>query len=208
MARLDLLRSLLRAGADRARDRIGDVAPLAGVQRVVSELRRQRLVIPERALTNFVAHAPDVRAATVTARHGAILVDVAFRDGETVACRFVPESARFAPRGAKELVFRVEPVEALRSARTREVAAVIAGAIAHTLWGIALGARASDDLSGAIVDRDGEDYVRVDLRTVPAVRKAQSKGPAAMILEMLELRAIECEDGEVALVVKLPSLRG
>jgi hypothetical protein len=208
MARLDLLRSLLRAGADRARDRIGDVAPLATVQRVVSELRRQRLVIHERALTNVVAHAPDVRAATVTARHGALLVDVAFRDGETVACRFVPESARFAPRGAKELVFRVEPVEALRSARTREVAGALAGAIAHTLWSVALGAREGDDVSGAIVDRDGTEFVRVDLRTVPAVRRAQGKGPSAMILELLELRAIECEDGEIALVVKLPSLGG
>ncbi len=68
--------------------------------------------------------------------------------------------------------------------------------------------REGDDASGASGDRDGADLVRVDLRTVPAVRRAQGKGPSAMILELLELRAIECEDGEIALVVKLPSLTG
>ncbi|MCB9614922.1 MAG: hypothetical protein H6721_10800 [Sandaracinus sp.] len=206
MARLDLLRSLLRAGADRARDRLGDVAPLAAVQRMVAELRRQRLVLHERALTQVVAHVPGVRAATVTARHGAILVDVTYRDDETVSCRFFPESARFAPRGAKELVFRVEPPEALRRPRTREVAGALAGAIAQTLWSVALPKPESDDLSGAIVDRDGEEHVRVDLRTVPMVRRVQSKGPAGMVLELLELRGLEAEDGEVALLVKLPAL--
>lgn len=205
MARFDTLRSLLRAGADRARDRLGDVAPLAAVQRVIAELRQQRLVVPERALTNAVAHAPGVRAATVTARHGAILVDVGFRDGDALSCRYVPESARFAPRGAKELVFRVDPPEALRNARTREVASVLAGAIAHTLWSVAL-TKEGDDVSGAIVDRDGEDYLRVDLRTVPAVRKVQGKGPAAMLLEVLELREISADDGELVLHLKLPAL--
>ena len=206
MARLDLLRSLLRAGADRARGRLGDVGPLATAQRVLAELRRQRLVLHERALTQVVAHIPGVRAATVTARHGAVLVDVTYCDGETVACRFFPESARFAPRGAKELVFRVEPPEALRAPRTREVAGALAGAIAHTLWSVALPKPESEDLSGAIVDRDGDAHVRVDLRTVPAARRAQSKGPTAMILELLELRGVEADEGEVALLVKLPAL--
>lgn len=206
MARFDVLRSMLRAGADRARETLGDVAPLAAARKALAELRRQRLTLSERALTGALAHMPGVRAATVVARRGGLSVDVSFHDGDAVACRFEPVAARFAPRGAKELVFRVDPAEAVRDARTREVGGALAGAIAHTLWAFALERRA--DVSGAIVDRDGDEQIRVDLRTVPAVREAQKKSGVAMVLEMMELQGVEVGEGELWLRIKLPTVIG
>lgn len=206
MARFDVLRSMLRASADRARESLGDVAPLAAARKAFAEIRRQRLTLSERALTGVLAHMPGVRAATVVARHGALSVDVSYHDGTAIACRFEPVAARFAPRGAKELIFRVDPAEAVRDARTREIAGAFAGAIAHTLWAFALDRR--PDVSGAIVDRDGEEQIRVDLRTVPAVREAQKKTTVAMMLEMMELQGVEIGDGELWLRIKLPTLGG
>jgi len=56
------------------------------------------------------------------------------------------------------------------------------------------------------VDREGDDLVRVDLRSVPAVREALGAGPMGLVLEAIELKRIDADDGELALQLKLPGL--
>ncbi len=174
------------------------------VRRFLRQLRDQRTSIDERTLTQHVAHVPGVESATVNARAGRLHVDVSFRDGENIAFSVFPLAARFAPRGAKELVLRVEPREAVRVRRVRDMVSAIAGAIAHQLWTPALTKARPEDLLGAIVDRDGSECLRVDLRTVPAVRETLRQRAGVLIVELLELRELSVEDGSLVLAVRLP----
>ena len=203
MSRLDVLKSWIRAGADRAKDGLETVRPVGAVRRVVSELRKQRMVVPEHVLGTAVAHAPGVLAANASARRGRIQVDARFPDGE-VAFALEFFATRFAPRGAKEISFRVHPSGAARDPRVRDLTGAIAGVIAKGLWPMALGN--GKPLHGAIVDREGEDIVRVDLRSVPAVREALGAGPMGLVLEAMELKRIEPNDGELLLHLRLPGL--
>lgn len=202
----DLLRSLFRAGADRAAQRLEGAGPVARARRFLRQLRDQRARIDERTLTQLVAHVPGVESASVNARSGKLHVDVAFLDGESLSFSLAPHAARFAPRGAKELVLRVQPAEAARARRLREVASAIAGAVAQQLWTVALTDARPEDLIGAIVDRDGAECLRVDLRTVPAVREALRQRSGALIVELLELRELLVEDGALVVAMRLPGL--
>ncbi|MAQ17925.1 MAG: hypothetical protein CMN30_24395 [Sandaracinus sp.] len=203
MSRFDLLKSFIRAGADRARDGLDAVRPVGALRRAVSELRQQRMVVPESALSSAVAHAPGVLAAHASARRGRIQVDARFDDGELAfALEFF--AVRFAPKGAKEITFRVHPAGGARDGRVRDLTGAIAGVIAKGLWPMVI--PSGRPTHGAIVDREGDDLVRVDLRSVPAVREALQGGPIALVLEALELQRLEPADGELLLHLRLPGL--
>ena len=202
--RSDLLRSWFRTGADRAAERLGDLAPVAALRRIVREARNQQTEIDQKMLTRAVAHIDGVSSASVNVRVDGIHVDASFRDGEPLVCKLSPVAMRFAPRGAKELVFRVEPSAALRHRELREVTSVIAGLIAHVLWAVVLSRHEGADYGGAIVDRDGTECLRVDLRTVPAVRAAARQRTGAMVLEVLTLHDLRPKDGVLEMQVKLP----
>ncbi len=204
MSRFDILKSYIRAGAERAGKRLEKVGPVAAARRFARELREQRTVIDDRVLTRSVAHVPGVSAASVSSQTGALHIDVSFDDGRHLNCALSPVSTRFAPRGAKEVVWRVAPASAMRHPGLRDVVSAIAGVIAHHLWAVVLGREHPDDVSGAIVDRDGDECLRIDLRTVPAVRSAMRQRTGAMVTEVLELRGIEANDGALTLSVKLP----
>jgi hypothetical protein len=75
--------------------------------------------------------------------------------------------------------------------------------IAHTLWSPLLG-RPSTVTYDAIAERDEGD-VRVDLRTVPAVRIAHQRGLGQMF-DVLELNGVHVVDGGLRLKLKLPPL--
>jgi hypothetical protein len=64
----------------------------------------------------------------------------------------------------------------------------------------------SIDVGGAIVERDTPGRLRVDLRSVPAVRRFASTQTAAMIFDVLELESLRVEPGALALKLKLPQL--
>lgn len=202
--RVDLLKSLLRAAASRAGSELRRVAPLGAVRRALADALAQRAAIGDDTLTAAVAHADGVRAASVTARGGAIQFDVVFADARQLAAALVPLEPRFAPRGAKELRFRVEPPEAARDPRVAGVAAAVAGAVARALWGVLVAGR--DDAGAAIVDREG-DELRVDLRTVPAVRRrVESRAPLGAVIDVMGLGALRAEDGRLTLELSLPQL--
>ena len=126
-------------------------------------------------------------------------------DGALVQVELVPRHVRFAPQGAKELVFGVQPPEALRDHRVSDLAGVLGASIAHALWGLWL-RRGSSEVGAAIVDREGDDALRIDLRTTPAVRAHHGQGPTAMLLEVLSLGRVEARDGALVLEIALPDL--
>ena len=64
----------------------------------------------------------------------------------------------------------------------------------------------STGVGSAIVERETSGRLRVDLRSVPAVRQFASTQTAAMIFDMLELESIRVEPGALALKLKLPQL--
>ncbi len=208
VSRSGVFRSFVRAGADGVRARLRGTTPVALARRMLRELQAQRVVLTETQLTAAVVRTPGVEAASVTARRGALQVDVTYDGGEALAFALTPDGARFAPRGAKEVLFRVTPGALSTQSKVRNTVGSLAGAMANALWAVVLGAATPQRLVGAIVDRDGSEGVRVDLRSVPAVRARLGRGPAAMVLDLLELERVLIEDGQLVLKLKLPSFAG
>ena len=201
----DLFRSLVRSAADEAKKRALNVGGLGKLRESLNELVQQRLHIPASTLTSVVAHLPGVVSASVTVTTAAIAVDVDFDDGRILDARLIPTRIRFAPRGAKEISFRVEPVERSRTPGLIDVISALSGAIATTLWPLARGAEGRD-LAGAVVERDGPDAFTVDLRTVPRVRAMESTGAAALVTEVVGLGELLLRDGALVLQLRLPQL--
>lgn len=203
----DLFRSYVRVATEGTLARLGKIGGMDRLRAGIDDLVRQRLSLKSSALTSAVAHLPGVESASVAASNGALHVDVAFSDGNFLQARLVPVRIRFAPRGAKEVAFRIEPETASRIPRVTDVISAIGGAIAYALWPIARGSE-ERNVGGAIVDRDGPDGFTVDLRTAPAIRALEAKGGAALVLEIIELGDLTIADGTVVLQLKLPQLGG
>ncbi|MBC7173247.1 MAG: hypothetical protein H5U40_12490 [Polyangiaceae bacterium] len=203
MSRLDELRSLMRGAIRSAGNSIEKVGKLNEARRVLRELANQRLLVPDSAVGAAVARAHGVESASARSHEGALYVDAYFTDGEHLEARFEPGLPTFAPRGPKELVWDVSPPEALASRHLLDVTSALSTAVATTLWAVVL-PRDLEDIGSPIVDRDGTSRLRVDLRTVPALRELAQKGSIAAIIEVLELGGIECADGEMRLQLKLP----
>lgn len=206
MSRIDVFKSLFRAGADRASERLGRSGPLPLIRRALRELKDQKIVIGERQLTNAVVHAPGITSATVTARRGSLHFDLSFDDGAHLACALTPDGVRFAPQGAKELRFAVHPADACRHSGLRDAVGALAASVAEHTWSAALGTPKGQGI--AIVDRDGEGGLRVDLRSAPALRQAKGNKAAAMMIEVLGIRRLVAEDGGLAIELQLPPIFG
>lgn len=203
MSRFDILRSLVRGAGDRARERLGELAPVSAARRVLTDLKHRRVLIKDEHLTAGFARVPGIESIGVTAQGGSIRVDAMFDNGEHVAVSFTITGARFAPQGAKELAIEVEPAELAQRPKVRDLASALAGLVAKGLWGVVV----NDDerLFGAIpsVARDGT--LRVDLRDVPAVRALGEKGRIAMVIEALIPKQFGAEDGALIIELDLPT---
>lgn len=203
MSAIDVVRSLLRTVADRALSRAQSAPPVVAARKLIASLKEQRAIIPEGALSAVAAHADGISAATVTCRDGRIFVDATLSAGRDVHFSLIPKGVFFAPRGAKEIVFQVEPPE--EAGRARNIISTIAGCIAQTIWPMILRGQTSN-AEQAIVESDREGTMRVDLRTLPSVRAMMARGAQAMILDVLALDSIIPEPGQLALKLKLPQL--
>lgn len=199
--RLDTLKSLLHRAARAGSDRLGKLPPVAGAKQAIEELKQRRATLSEAALSRAVAHAPGVSASVVGVSDGMVRADVTFDDGTSLALGIVPETVRFAPRGAKEVIFRVEPPSLVEDGRVREVIGSLAAAVARALWGPVLGPPKRDEQ--ALVEREGA-RLRADLRTVPSVRAALEGGALAMVLEVLTIESFAIEDRTLRLKIGLP----
>lgn len=201
--RLDHLRSLVRRAADVASNTANAAGPIKRAKKLVSDLIHKRIEISSAQLTSALAQFPDVDSASVSARDGGLHCDVTFVTGEHVQAVYVPHRVMFAPRGAKELTFRVEPSSQTRSHRATDVASVLGGVVARALWPVRTESR---NLGGAIVDRHGENELMVDLRTTPSAQSLIRQGQAGALIEVLQLGDVYVTDGALVLVFKLPSI--
>jgi hypothetical protein len=105
------------------------------------------------------------------------------------------------------VVFQVVPPSLVADPRVADITSAVAGVIAEDIYRFAVGDGRSSDVSGAIVEREGADLLRVDLRTVPFVRRAAGSGALAVLLDVLEVAALYVETQGLRLELKLPRLR-
>lgn len=202
MSRIDVLKSILRSTALAAADKVKS-APVAQTAReLIEQAGSLRTRITEAALTAAVARAANATAATVRAQQGRLLIDASFDDSDKpLQVAIWPASFSFAPLGAKEIAFGVEPIEALRDPRAQDVCAAIATEIAHAIWRSVLGPVPPGD-STAFVSCEG-DHLVADLRSVPAVRRSQAKKLVMTFIEALRPQRIEVDGGELRVLMKL-----
>ena len=199
--RSDLFRSLLRGFAEGAGRRLG--IPLANLQKLLRDAIAQASSVSDRQIAKVLTRVDNVKEASAVCRDERIWIEATFVEGDTVSVSVQPLTARFAPRGAKEVTFRVEPPELAGRAEVRDVVGAIAALIAHTLWAPFFG-RLLNPVYDAIAERDGAD-VRVDLRSVPAVRAAAQRG-LTQLFDLFELSSLGVSDGALRLHIRLPAL--
>lgn len=203
--RLDVIRSFVRAAAEGVGRAVEKLRPLGALGANLRDFRRQRAVLRDDLLSTAVAHGQRIRSASVATRDGAIFTDVTSFDGDSLQVVLVPLGARFAPHGAKEIFFRVEPAECIGHPIVPAVTSAIAGAIAHSLWRLGVPADRAE-FSGAIVERDGDDRVRIDLRSVPAVRRASHRSALRILLDAIEVTGVRAELGTLEIDFSLPDI--
>lgn len=199
--RFDIVRSLVRAAADRALDRVKGTRMAAAMLQLLERLTQQRWRLTDEALTAAAAHAEGVDSAMVACHSGRMFIDASMTNGREVQFSLVPRSVRFAPRGAKEISFDVEPPDA----HDTSIVGALAGCIAKATWPM-IAPPDAVDVGGAIVERESPGRLRVDLRSVPAVRRFASTQAATMVFDVLELESLRVEDGALAVKLRLPQL--
>jgi hypothetical protein len=199
--RFDIVRSWVRAAADHAVRRVKDAKLISVATQLLERLTQQRWRLTDDALTAAAAHAEGVDSAMVACHSGRLHVNASMRNGREVQFSLAPRGVRFAPRGAKEISFDVEPPDAHDSS----IVGALAACIARTTWPM-IAPSGHLDVGAAIVEREGPSRLRVDLRTVPEVRQFASTQAGAMIFDVLELESIRVEPGALSLKLKLPQL--
>jgi len=197
----DLLRSLVRGFAEGAGRKLG--LPFSGLQKLVRDTLAQISSVDDRQIAKALTRVPGVREASAVCRDERIWIEATFEEGHHVSVSLTPLAARFAPRGAKEVSFRLDPPELAGRAEVRDLVGAIAALVAHTLWAPFFG-RVLNPRYDAIAEREGGD-VRVDLRSVPAVRAAAQRG-LMQLFDVLELSALGVTEGALRLHIRLPAL--
>lgn len=197
MSSRDVMTSFLRSAARGAAAQLART-PIARITRErLRDLAFGRAAIGDDDLTRAVMRVSDVAAATVRCAQGRLRVDISFGSGSQLLMAIIPDKITFAPGGAKEVRFAIEPPTASQDPRARDVVAALAGEIARALWRPAL-ARAPQSEHSAFVNVEGERLV-ADLRSVPEVRWAMQQAMRAVIVEAIEPRAIKVELGHLEL---------
>jgi hypothetical protein len=204
-SRTDVLKSLLRSTARSALSAVKELPIAASVQRAVQDASLSRVVIRDAQLTAAVARVPQVAAATVSVAHDRLRVDVGFEDGRALQMAIRPDGMAFAPGGAKELGFRVDPPAAAQRQGSHEVIWAVAAEIARALWRPALARAPRGGPGGYVSDYDGR--LVVDLRSVPEVRWAMRQRIPSILIEAIKPRAIELHDGRLLVTIAIEGLR-
>ncbi len=202
MARhLDYLRSLVRRAADRTRDLAAPPRALDRLRSGLRDLGRQAIELDERHVAGAIAQVRDITELSVSIQRGAVRVE-AMRGEVPLSFSLIPVGAFFAPRGPKELRFRVEPSELATDGRVLDAVASLGSLLAGRLWAPIL---RKTKPGPALVDRD-RDLLSVDLASVPEARRARTAGSAlSMAFEVFEADRIEAANGALRLELRLPS---
>jgi len=206
MKRLDLLRSYVNQASDRIKERTKKLVPLEQARAIFADLRHRRVRIPEATLTRAVAQTPGIDESSVSAKDGALFVDLfSAETGRAIDVRVEVYVQAFAPRGAKEIGFSITPAEAAQDRQLAEALGYLAGTIAEFLWAPA-GVLPSESPSAAFIERDGEASFRADLRTVPSVRAALARPSSEMFIEALVPKRFIADEHALAIELSFPGL--
>lgn len=203
--RSDWLRSLVKRAADGIGQRVREQPALAAARGLARDLRARSAGIPERVLARTALRLPGVVSSSLRTVDGALLFEAELESGRWSRARVVPETPRFAARGAKELVFRVEPPDAAAESAVKELIGSVSALVARTVWSAAMKPTESDTPEGAFVEREGA-VLHVDLRTVPSVRAASSTAAGAALLEAVRIERLDVRDGALHVVLGLPQM--
>lgn len=199
--RLDIVRSWVRTAADHALQRVKDARIVSVATQLIERLTQQRWRLSDETLTAAAAHAEGVDSAMVACRSDRIHVHASMRNGKEIQFSLAPRAVRFAPRGAKEITFDLEPPDS----HDPSIVGALAACIARATWPM-ITPPGNVRIGAAIVERESPGRLRVDLRTVPEVRQFASTQAGAMIFDVLELESIHVEPGGLSLKLKLPQL--
>lgn len=203
--RRDWLRSWVKKAADAVGERVRAQPAVTALRGLARDLRARSAGIPERALARVALRLPGVTSSSLRVTEGALCFEAELDDGRWCRARIVPEAPRFAGRGAKELVFRVEPSEAASEPVVRELIGALSALVARTIWSAAVRTTDGETPEGAFVEREGA-ILHVDLRTVPSVRAALSTATGAALLEAIRVERLEARDGALHAVIGLPTM--
>lgn len=196
--RIDHLRELVK-------NAIGQTPPIAALRKVVRELRERRVRIPERQLARAVLRAGTIATASVRTRPGRIEIEAELESGRAIHAALLPLGAHFAPRGAKEIVFAVDPVDAANDVKVRDIVGMIAAQVARAMWGPFLPVAEGGVDNAALVDRE-KDHLRVDLRTCPSVLAATKGMPAlSLVMDALRIERLDVDEHGLSIRVALPA---
>lgn len=206
--RLDRLRSAVARAAASVKERAQE-SPLAKVRKAVKETLERKAKIPLVHLRRVVMGVPGVSAGSVSVLEQGgghtLQIDLELDDGRRAGAELSVAAVSFAPRGPKEIAFRVAPPEAAAEPVIREVVGALGAVIARTLWSASLPPPSQPHETG-LIDREG-DLLRIDLRTLGAVRSAIQRGPAvAMLLDVIAPEAIDVAEDGLVVRVGLPPL--
>ena len=176
--------------------------PWAQIRTLADQVRRPGQRLPSDELSRVLLCAGGLTELTVLCDSGGMHID-AVCDDQPLSLTLVPTAATFAPRGAKEVAFRAEPAECATHRCTREMVSMLGYGVAQTLWGPLLAtATQSRSAVGGLVDVRGAE-LRVDLRTVPAVRECMARPGRAQLMEVVNVRSMRCGDDGIRFEVRL-----
>lgn len=205
MSRKDVIKSLFRSAVNTVAEPFKRISLPDELQQTVKDILKLRVAVRDQQLTAAAARAPGVAAVTVLVTEGRIRIDATLKDDRQLVFGLIPLASTFAPRGAKELLFSVEPVAAGSDPCAQELVGALAGEIARAIWGPFL-PRPLTSGYPAFVERDG-DLLRVDLRTVPELRAALRQRSVAMVIDLLEAKALVAQPGALRIYLTLQQLR-
>ncbi|QQR89767.1 MAG: hypothetical protein IPJ88_16540 [Myxococcales bacterium] len=153
------------------------------------------LEISETELCSELVKQGVASSLTVSIKQGKIILSGCFSEDEEQTLILESRGVFFAPRGAKEVVFRVLGKNEKQNREIDRVVSELALAIAKKLWGsfIDFGAKGLRPP----VSRDG-DMFRVDLRDIPVVRSKASE-PWRSMLDLIRLQDLVTEPGKLVL---------
>ena len=202
--RLDYLRSLVREAVDRLRGTTGSLPGLSAAREMIRVARARETFIDLPGLRACLIRGQGMSSLTLKAAPSGLQVQLTTTDGRELGLVISEPKTRFAPHGAKEISFRITPLDGQTSAPAGELVACLATGIAGRLWPGA--SRRRDDDIGPIVEREGEDRLRTDLRSVPGVRRMSKERSRALILEALSVRGLRFAKLGLFIAVGLPGL--
>lgn len=187
--------------------------------RVVLQKAQEKFLPPElrnalRAMTSTptiswteVRHrllqCPEVVSLSFEVDKETLCLTVEDENGRDFRTRIVVGNVFFAPRGAKEVHFRVEPPEHVRSAAIRECVGAMAEMIARKMWPFAVDRKRTS--LPTLVEQSDNGF-RVDLREVPAVSSFVRRADFGLLADAIIAKAIRfCENG-IVIELTLPNV--